>query len=344
MKLPKLKYFAKMSCLLVVFLLIFPATSSSIGGQNFSPYIEKFSNGWIDWDNGLIYGIGKGYLRKNKNIKSRARGAANLIAFGSILKLAAGINLDDKNVLKSLGKKETTIKLKAFVKAKLHSSKFVDDSAEPYFEVVKVASIKGIQGLSSKVLRYLNSTPWRKLPIKTNGGRLDDDEEPWLILDARELGFQDQIDPALFPKIVSSSGETIYSLEKVNDNAVIQRGMARYVVTDTPFYKFQSSSTFSEALLNKIAAIISVGDAVAQDNTRRKRRGRYIVKKVDSVQGLAKTNLVISQVDANKLKNEDMSSQILKKCRVIVVVSSPIGGIEGRLNNYYRQIANYLKL
>jgi hypothetical protein len=63
----------------------------------------------------------------------------------------------------------------------------------------------------------------------------------------------------------------------------------------------------------------------------RRRRGRYIVADVKDVQGLAKTNLVVSTADAMELQAEDATSQILKKCRVVVLVSSPIGGIEGRL-------------
>ena len=43
-----------------------------------------------------------------------------------------------------------------------------------------------------------------------------------------------------------------------------------------------------------------------------------------------RANLVISESDARNIREEDASSQILKKCRVIVIVSSSIGGIEGR--------------
>ena len=40
---------------------------------------------------------------------------------------------------------------------------------------------------------------------------------------------------------------------------------------------------------------------------------------------------MISAEDAVKLKAEDSSSRILKKCRVVVIVSSPIGGVEGTI-------------
>ena len=322
-------------------ILMTPVLSGSVSNQQFLPYIEKFKNGWIDWDNGLIYGIGKGYLHNNGNIKSLAMRAANLIAYGSVLKLAAGVNLDDQNMVKSLGSGEVTIMLKALVKAREHSTKFEDKAGQPYIEVVKVTSLKGIDGLSSKLMKHLQSTPWRKLPQRTKENKLDDQDEPWLILDARELGLSSTVVPALFPKIVTPSGETIHSIDNAEEHAVVERGMARYVVTSNPLSLLEPHSS----LLSKIEDFISVQEAIAAEEepftfsgakktTKRKRRGKrkkFIVKKVENVQGLAKTNLVISEADALQLKNEDSSSKILKKCRVVVVVASQLGGIEGML-------------
>jgi hypothetical protein len=57
------------------------------------------------------------------------------------------------------------------------------------------------------------------------------------------------------------------------------------------------------------------------------------VTNVKQIQGLKKTNLIISEGDAKRLKQEDSSSKILKQCRVIVVVSSSVGGIEGALQD-----------
>jgi len=54
-------------------------------------------------------------------------------------------------------------------------------------------------------------------------------------------------------------------------------------------------------------------------------------KQLRQAQGLMKTNLVISEADAKEIQKENASSQILKKCRVIVVVSASLGGIEGRV-------------
>ena len=313
-------------------LLMAPAISGSVDNQPFSPYVESFENGWIDWDKGLIYGVGKAYLHSNRNIKARTKRAAGLIAFGHILKMAAGVNLDDQRMLKSLGPEEITIQLKAIIKAKDHSSKFIEMVGQDHFEVIKVASMKGVDGLSSKIIRNMKETPWREIPIKSKKQSLDDDNEPWLILDARKLSLNNRVEPALFPKIITTSGETIYSLGKVEENAVTERGMARYVVSETPANQFNPDSKPIVNLLGQIDALLSVQEAHARQIERRKKRRNFIVKEIKEAGGLAKTNLIISETDARLLKAEDSSSKILKKCRVVVVVSTQnIGGIEGML-------------
>jgi hypothetical protein len=87
----------------ILFILFLPAFSSSIQDDRFSSFIEKYPNGSIDWDNGLIYGIGRGYLHLNNASDASARRAAHVIAAGNILKVAAGVRLDDRRTLETLG-------------------------------------------------------------------------------------------------------------------------------------------------------------------------------------------------------------------------------------------------
>jgi len=80
--------------------------------------------------------------------------------------------------------------------------------------------------------------------------------------------------------------------------------------------------------------LFSPRPAIAQEEKIRKKRKRFIVKKAEGLQGLSRTNLVISQNDALAFRAQDSASQILKNCRVIVIVSSPVGGVEGQLPRY----------
>jgi hypothetical protein len=144
----------------------------------------------------------------------------------------------------------------------------------------------------------------------------------------------------LFPKILTPSGETIYELKKVDQSALVERGMARYVRSSASRSALLARHTPGE-LPDRIAALLPpAAEAASMEpfnweekspRDKKKKREPLIIKDVKQASGLLQTNLVISEEDARQLKEEDASSQILKKCRVIVIVSSPIGGVEGAL-------------
>jgi hypothetical protein len=163
---------------------------------------------------------------------------------------------------------------------------------------------------------------------------LNDDDKPWLVLDARNLGMGQKVEPALFPKIKSASGETIYELKEVDKAALANRGMMKYVVSDESREELRSDAGSIERILARAGILFPVQEAFAAQKTKRRKRNKLIVKKVEKLQGLAKTNLVISENDARHLKAEDRASQILKKCRVIIIVSSSIAGIEGKIKHF----------
>jgi len=108
--------------------------------------------------------------------------------------------------------------------------------------------------------------------------------------------------------------------------------MARYVVSDES--RDELASWPAQTPWNWILDLVSPDAAQAQERQKRKRREKYIVKDVQGVQGLMKTNVVISESDANSIREEDASNQILKECRVIVIASSSLGGIEGKAFQY----------
>lgn len=358
---------ARALALIALCLFCLPAISASVDENRFQAYIEHHANGWIDWQNGLIYGIGRGYLSKNRNNRPLSQGVGGVLASGNIIKLAAGLYLDDTRTLKSLGNGKVTINLQAFIRDKQYQSTYVENNGDPYFEVIKVASMKGISGLTAKLLDHFSQDPaWRDLPVRTPEPRADlgDEGQPWLLLDARGLTDDRQVQPALLPKVRNEAGEVIYDVKGVEQAALINRGMISYVTTDAPVEELRNDAALTEGILHRAGLLFEVGTARAgtiekslsqipvpgqppraavgeapAPRPERHRRGRYIVADVKDVQGLAKTNLVISNADAMELQAENANSQILKKCRVVVLVSSPIGGIEGGLNQRLATLA-----
>jgi len=321
---------------LLVGLLFFPAVVNSDEEHTFTSFMQKFATGEIDWKNGIVYGTGRAFLDQNAHSIPMALRAAKLIAASNILKLAAGINLDDQRKLGELGGGNFVIHLQAFLRFTEHDARLVENTARPYYEVTRKTYLSGISGLNVQILKQMKTVAPDALPYSQKAGEpiKESDNDPWLVLDARGLPGLTSVQPALFPKIASTTGETVYTLGSINPAALEKRPMISYVESAEDTRHLQSSKSAAVNLTAFIDALLNAQSAIAEEGKLRKKRRRFIVKKAQGLQGLSKTNLVISQSDALDLQQEDSASQILKNCRVIVIVSSPVGGVEGTLPGY----------
>ncbi len=318
----------KLVFLLLAALTALPAAGLCAESPAFSPYVESYGSGWIDWEEMAIYGIGRGMLDRHAGSRPMARRAGKIIALQSILKIAAGVHLDDRRSLTDLGAGPLVIELNALIHFTEHRQVFVEGASGPYYEVVLRSPMTGIQGLTGRLVDALKDRPlhWDKLPQK-GGGYPEADDAPWLVLDARRPAGAEPLTPALFPKVLTGSGRVVYDLDRVDEEALKQRGMVRYVTMTGPSERLHGSRPDPDRWLSRL---LFPSPAEAGEDPPRKKRRRFIVKDVEQVRGLAKTNLVISEQDARSLQAEDASSRILERCRVIVIVSSPVGGVEGR--------------
>ncbi len=309
-------------------------------GDRFSPFVETFADGRIDWDDGVIYGVGKGYLDRNGGDKGRAFRAAQVTALQSILKLAAGIRLNDRETVKSLGGGRVALHLRALIRYQEAGDRFVGETDRPHFEVTRKADIKGVEGLTARLLDHFRSAgvAWEAYPEPSAETAPEPETETWLVLDARG----EEVVPALFPQVVDEAGRAVYGIEEVGRESLARRGMARYVVSDLPPGRLGADRSDLEGLIDRVLSGLGPSPAIAQegkeekqDRSRRRKRRKYVVKDVKAAQGLMKANLVVSEGDARDLKEVDVSSRILKKCRVIIVVNSPLGGIEGMRRPFF---------
>ena len=325
-----------------------PAQSVNQSTQLFTPHIQHYSQGWIDWDKGLIYGTGRAYVDGSNSSRIKATSAAKLVAAANIVKLASGIQLDDRHTLEKLGNGTFAIKLKAFLRYREYQRNFVRDVSQPYAEVTLVTPMHGVEGLTAQLLKQLKKQPlqWQKFPVPGPVvGQQTDPNAPWLVIDTRQLPRTASVEPSLFPKVSTSSGQTIYDLNRVNESAHTKRGLARFVHSNASMDQIVMNLEM-EQLQNKsqwqllVQWLNPVATAWAGHRTK---RPRYIVTSALQVRGMAKTNLVISSSDAQRLRHEDAASQILKECRVIIITSAPIGGIEGHLLNN-RPLNNHIVL
>jgi len=325
----KVKRISAFTLLFLILLCVFVWAEDGV----FSPFIETFPKGKIDWDSGFFYGTGIGYPHMNAGSKARALRVAQAGALSAILQVASRLRVDDQHTLSDLEEKKVIIQIKGLIYYEPHEREFIKESNHPFYRVTYRAPIKGVKGLTKKLLTQLRSRP---LSIQDfpNENVIDsaDGSLPWLILDARGLQQQSAVQPALFPKIVTEEGETIYDLNKVEAASLVKNGLVKYVVSDKSHEEIGSLS--GKRSFVSFLDFLSPPLAQAEEIHKRKRRGKYIIKNVSQSQGFMKTNLVISESDARDIRKEDASTQILKKCRVVVIVSSSIGGIEGSLLNH----------
>ena len=312
------------------FFILFTSYARGFEADGFSSFIEKLPEGKIDWNNGFFYGVGIGYPHMNSGSKAKALRVAQAGALSSILKVASGLRVDERRTLADMEREKLIIRIKGLVRYEPWKREFVKKGANPFFRVVYRAPMNGVEGLTKQLLKQLKdgSRPWQDVPRPAGGDISEGQDLPWLVLDARDLERGSGVRPAIFPKILSEKGETIYEVKKVDENAMTKRGMARYVVSDAQREDLVLRP--NRGLFGRLMDFLFSGPAYAQERHKRKKRSDYIVKDVKQVEGLMQTNLVISEVDAKNIQKEDASNQILKKCRVIVIVSRSLGGIEGK--------------
>lgn len=321
---------------LLLVLLIMPNGATAQTDPLFTPHIERHSTGWIDWDRGLIYANGRAYLDNNHGSRAKTTSAAQLVAAANIVKLASGLQLDDRRTMEKLGNGTFIVKLKAFLRYREVKRNFVKNVNQPYAEVTLVTPLHGVEGLTAMLLTQLKKHPlqWQKFPLPDPASRQASDDAPWLVIDTRQLPRTASVQPSLFPKITTSSGQTLYDLNRVYQSSHTQRGLARYVHSNASTEQIMLSLTTPEIPVWQRWAqwLNPVSTAWAEG---RSKRPRYIVTSAQQVRGMARTNLVISNHDAQRLRQEDAASKILKDCRVIIITSAPIGGIEGKVDHQH---------
>ncbi|HSP05524.1 MAG TPA: hypothetical protein VLR94_00015, partial [Acidobacteriota bacterium] len=144
-----------------------------------------------------------------------------------------------------------------------------------------------------------------------------------VVIDARAIA----VSPALFPKVQDPQKKDVYSVKHVSQDDLQKRGMASYATVSRDV---QITRLFPKALVIPVSYM----PEGAADSAKAKRRQGYkpLVVKATGADGKAiKANLVVSEEDARKLQQLDQATGALKQCRVVVVVSSEVGGLEGLL-------------
>lgn len=253
------------------------------------PYID---NG-INWSNRTITATGIGAPNPDApNIAVKRAGAINaakMYALRDLLATLKGMYLSSETTVENYMTTSDVIKTQVEGIAKafkvVGEPKYFEDGS---VEVTVEMSMNG--DLSDLVLQETEFGDNTPLVGEATYKLSDIVGQPsvysGLIIDCKAV----QLRPALAPKIYNRSGEEIYGSANVNKDYAVEQGMLGYL-------KSVESAKENARVSNNPLVINAIG-----------------------VKGTNKSDIIISDDDASKIKELDAKLNFLKECRVIAII------------------------
>jgi hypothetical protein len=268
-----------------MFLLLIPAVG--YGNEYRSQeVVERKTEGIINWSRGVIQAKGIGVLQNNLPDLVKARSTAlknaRLDACRKILEVAKGIRIDSTTVVGDYEGKNDIImsKIESMVKRAEVVKK--EYFSDGTIEVTMEMNLRG--GFAQLVLpgeiRPLESIR-TMAPVKNSPSVFTG-----LVVDTRGLGTK----PVMAPKILDENAREVYGSAFVSREYAVQQGMSGY----------------------------SKDLATAQSNQRV--ADNPLTVKGLRTEGVEHSEVIISNVDACRLRSASENLSFMKKCRVIIVL------------------------
>ncbi len=326
-------------------------TGESESDASFAAYIEEFV--FTDTRAGIsLYSCinwREGFLKSEGLGKKGSRRAAELVARNNALKTLLVVNLNSTVPLQQYFARQTQVRIKiqnVLIKnAKIHDLP-LDTKKPDDIKLMVTIPFYGISGLTSFFLNdqeiYLEPTTeeTQSSPADTP---LQPGEYTGIIIDVRTLS---DIEPALFPKIVSEDGEVIYEASQVKREILRTQGMIEYVrempdkttwrVGENPFVVkpiLLASTIETPGVLANSRSLKRSLDypLLAQTQTRKRRRkgNNLTVQSTDSA-GEIPANVVVNVEDAKKIKQLNEKNQLDKQGQYTILIGREIGGVQGQ--------------
>ncbi len=285
-------------CIVVAFL--FWGAGAAMAQQSSDPgaYVQQMANGMVDWQKGLVTAVGVGAPPPNAVNMAQARAmavrAATVVARRNLLEIVKGVSIDSQTTVENY--MVTSDLIRTQVRGFLQNSQILDTAymSDGSVEVTVGISLRGgFANVITPPTVPFKQTP-APAPVSTPAPEQPKAEVPaqpvvvftGMLVDAR--GFSAR--PAMSPKVLDENGNEVYGSALVSREYAIQQGMAGYAK--------------DESLASQNPRIADHPLAVKAVNT----------------EGTNKTNLVISNEDANKIRELVASQNFLEKCRVMILL------------------------
>lgn len=276
----------KYSAVLALVLSVSLALAATVFAAGEDDLVEQVGNGSINWSQGKIQGKGIGAPPKDHYGLATARPmalrAAKLDALRNILEVINGVRIDSTTTIRDFAVEEDIIRSKVHGMVRGAEEVKAEYMSDGTVEVTMQIDMSG--GFNQLILpQDIKQVETIKTisPQPSASGTLTG-----LVVDARGLGAR----PAMAPKILDEDGNEVYGSAFVSREFAVQQGMIGY------------SKNMGAASQNQRVT----------DNP-------LIVKGLRT-EDAGRSNIIISNADAAKLKNASEHLGFLKKCRVMIVV------------------------
>ncbi|MBC8199569.1 MAG: LPP20 family lipoprotein [Desulfobacteraceae bacterium] len=292
----------KYAILAIVFvgLLILPA---SVYCAQWQDLVEQTATGKINWTKGVVQAKGIGAPPEKYYGKPQARPmalrAAKLDAMRNLLEATKGVRINSTTLVKNFAITSDIImsQVEGMVKGAqiVHQEYMSDGTVEVIIqmslmggfaqlilpkEIKQVESIRPVPPVHKEPLPPIVKKPSAPAPKPVS------EVFTGMVIDARGINAR----PAMAPKILNEKGEEVYGSAYVSREFAVQQGMSGYAK-----------------------------DLTAAQSNPRVTNSPLTVKGLRT-EGHGRSDIVISNADASRLRSASEHLTFLKKCRVMIVV------------------------
>lgn len=270
-----------------VLTLLFLLTLSVFGyTDNSIEVIEQKEKGSINWSRGVVQAKGIGIplpkIPENSNARTVALTDAKLNAFRIILEIIRELRINGTTVVGDYETQEPAIMSK--IENMVKNAKVVK---KEYLTdgTVKIEMEVNLRGGFAQLVLPNDIKPLDSITLVTMN-KTSSPVFTGLVVDAKGLGVR----PVMVPRILDENNQEVYGSAFVSREYAVQQGMSGY------------ARNLKESLNNQRVA----------DHP-------LVVKGLKTL-GPGRSEIVISNADASKLRSTSESLYFMKKCRVIIVV------------------------
>jgi len=270
-----------------VLTLVFVLTFSVFGyGDNSREVVELKEKGSINWSRGVIQAKGIGTPHKkmsgNSNARTVALTDAKLDAFRIILEIIKELRINGTAVVGDYAIQNPAIMSK--IENMVKNAKVVK---KEYLTdgTVKIKMEVSLRGGFAQLVLPKDIKPLDSITLVTMN-KTSSPVFTGLVVDAKGLGVR----PVMVPRILDENNQEVYGSAFVSREYAVQQGMSGY------------ARSLKEILNNQRVADYPL-----------------VVKGLKTL-GPGRSEIVISNADASKLRGTSESLYFMKKCRVIIVV------------------------